>query len=180
MAVHWHIIPAGVLHGMLLAVIGVGTASLLRKRPVFLRWLVLPLVGWVAGWLSWVPVQISLNLGSSNLEVLLNLGFIWAALVWPLSSTGPAMERLLLPWFVFGLVSLLYCGVLALGPRSFSSRSLPLCILLGVLSGSLGCLLFWVALPGVPKYLSPLHGTIWGSLVGFGVWRAVKEAKASP
>lgn len=53
------VIPAGALHGAILAVIAVGASSLVwPSRPLF-RWLLLPAVGWVSGWLSFVPLGLS-------------------------------------------------------------------------------------------------------------------------
>ena len=51
----WHIIPAGAVHGALLAISTVALAAFLMRRNRFLRWTGIPIVGWFSGWLSLHP-----------------------------------------------------------------------------------------------------------------------------
>lgn len=57
----WHIIPAGACHGGLLAVVAAGCAVLLRRQKALVRWMALPVVGWLSGWLSWIPLRLSIS-----------------------------------------------------------------------------------------------------------------------
>ena len=58
--------------------------------------------------------------------------------------------------------------------RQLSQKHLSVHLLIGSLSGSLGSLSLWVELQSW-WYFSLIHGTIWGALVGFGVWKATRE-----
>ena len=151
----WHVIPAGGAHGALLALIAAGCAAGLWNQRAWIRWAAVPVVGWLAGWLSWIPLHLSIVEG----ELL-------KAILWPFSNSK---ELVLGLWQYFGLVSLLcYAGLQWL--RRFSPRHRWAPFAVGIGSGCLGSLWWWIEVE--PWYFSLLHGTIWGSLVGFGIWRA--------
>jgi len=75
------------------------------------------------------------------------------------------------------LVSLLYYRALTLG-RQLRTPDLRTHQLIASACGVLGSLWFW--LDSKPWYLSLLHGAIWGSLVGFGVWRFQRDVSSVP
>ena len=156
----WHVVPAGAVHGACLALVSIAVATILRHRSVSVRLLFWPLVGWSAGWLAWVPLEASLDESWWPLSDMVELN--WGLLVWPLQF--------------FGLVGVLYYGVLNLH-RGRNGASLPTHVRFGILSGVLGSLWFWIAIQ--PWYFSLLHGTIWGCLVGFGVWKSQQSPKTS-
>ena len=155
----WHIIPAGALRGALLALIAVSVAGRLWTASTCVRWLVLPVIGWVAGWLSWIPIQLSC-VPESWLKVL----------VWPFNGSG--LEALWGLLQYFGGVSLLYYFLLNIC-QQFSEERWWRHVLLGCASGVLGSLGFWM--PSGRWYFSLIHGAIWGALVGYGVWLAQRQ-----
>ena len=149
-AFSWHIIPAGALHGALLALVALGLARALYIRKPIVRWLAVPVSGYLAGFVSWAPLNASLGWG-------------WAQYAeW-------SLETLWWPYPYFGLVGLCYYFCLAIGKRLTDTRPL-VHIAIAVLSGVLGSLWWWVAWK--PWYFSVLHGSIWGTCVGFGLWRS--------
>ena len=155
----WHIIPAGAMHGASLAMIAVGATRLLWDRSVLIRWLGLPVVGWVSGWLSYIPIGLSVGTERHWFNVLF----------WPFVNHPQVGESLLGLWEYFGFVGAVYYALLNLW-RRLTERRLPLHLVMGSLSGCLGSLWCWVSFK--PWYFSFLHGAIWGSLVGFGVWKS--------
>ncbi len=169
----WAIVPAGALHGGLLAVISVGVAQWLRERRMRLRWAALPLMGWVCGWIPYAPIAFYVHLyfvpdfgGGGWLDKLLKA-------LWPFRLD---LESLWMPWHSFGLVGAIYYLLLSLC-RGLASRRLMTHLLIASLSGIAGSLWWWILFK--PWYLSVLHGAIWGSLVGFGVWKSQRAARAS-
>ena len=92
------------------------------------------------------------------------------ALAWPSHWDNGLWQ----PFVYFGFVGSLYYGFLSLC-RQLSQKRLSVHLLMGSLSGSLGSLLLWVERE--PWYFSLIHGTIWGALVGWGVWRAQRAAQ---
>ena len=62
----WAIVPAGACHGALLAVLTVGAARAMHWRPAIQRWIGVPLVGWFAGRLSFIPISIYMQSPTSN------------------------------------------------------------------------------------------------------------------
>lgn len=149
----WHIILAGGGHGAILAGVAAAAAFTLQAQALTMRWIAAPLVGWLAGWLSWVPMQLSIA----------DMG-VMAALRWPFVDS---LDQILIgPLRSFGLVSVLLYGGLNLSAWPLSSRSV--CVIMGIASGVLGSLWFWVVMG--PWYLALLHGGIWGALVGRGLY----------
>ena len=156
-------ISARALHGALLAIISAGLAVLLWPRQALIRWLALPLVGWVTGWVSSVPIAVVLFSRLSG-----------SVLLWPFGKLG--LGTLVSPYLSGGLVSVVWCGLL-ICHRPPSPRSIIWHLLAGTTSGVLGSLPWWLFM-FKPWYFSPLHGTIWGSLVGFGVWKSQRAPTA--
>ena len=154
----WHIIPAGVAHGALLAVLAAGWAAVWMRRPTAVRAAGAALVGWLAGWLSYVCLDLSVTeLRGVNTHAL------W----WSFQSDRLAWVWT--PFLRFGLVSALaYVGWNLLGLWNRTERAPHLMV--GMLSGAFGSLWWWASWN--LWYLAFLHGAIWGSLVGYGVWRS--------
>ena len=158
----WHLIPAGFAHGALLAVIAVWFSTLVWSQSALVRWILLPVVGWLSGWISYIPLDFSL---------VTDKGIIFAHLFWPLRG-GDFKEAVFGLWQYFGIVSAVYYLCLNLG-RRLSDRRLIVHLAIATLSGSLGSLWWWIEFK--PWYFSVIHGMIWGSLVGFGVWKSQRE-----
>ena len=154
----WGIIPAGMLHGGLLAVVSTGFASWLIRRGRLTQWAGVPLVGWVAGWLSWIPVQLYVSLADRG-ELLTRRDSLVAKMIdavrWPF--TGQAAERLVGPYSFFGFVGLL-CYVCWVPCRQWRSATLGAHVLVTSCSGCLGSLWWWSHWR--PWYFSLLHGAI--------------------
>ena len=168
LAFSWQIIPAGLTHGAVLAVASVGLATSLWTSAWPVRLVGAPVVGWLAGWLSFISIQLYISFtpimestgGLTRDEVL-------GALVWPFRALS--IETLWIPYPHFGLVGLGYYFLLNICRQLLATR-LAVHLLLGSVSGALGSWWWWMSYK--PWYLSLLHGTLWGSLVGFGVWRS--------
>ena len=174
----WSVIPAGAVHGAVLAILMVVASRWLARRRWWLKLTGSAVAGWAAGWLSWIPMELSLIDGSKGSEWGFGHGHgltpenIGTAFVWPLRLRA---EILYAPYLFFGLVAL--CGSLVFAyAHGFGIRRLGVWIALGVLSGVLGSLWWWAIFK--PWYLGVLHGTIWGALVGFGIWKAQRLESA--
>ena len=174
----WSIAPIlwillGALHGGLLASVSISMTTWLFKRHWFLRIAGFPLTGWLSGWLSCIPIMFSMTVSMSR--GALSASGVWEALTWPLQVWPRFVwETLWQPYFFFGFVGSIYYFFLSLC-RQLSQKHLAVHLLMGSLSGSLGFLLLWVERE--PWYFSLIHGTIWGALVGWGVWRAQRAAQ---
>ena len=162
----WTIVPAGACHGALLTVLTVGIARAMHWRPAIQRWIGVPLVGWLAGWLSFIPISLYMqSLTSNSIDPGLSAREIVRAL-WPFEwSVGSLWS----PYASFGLVAALYDFLLVV-LRQLRSPRLSRHLLMGGISGALGSLWWWCIYK--PWYLSLLHGAVWGTLVGFGVWKS--------
>ncbi len=167
------VIPAGAAHGALLALVCIGMGTTLSYSNRLLRWMGPLLVGWVAGWLSYIPLQLFKITAIPFNTPGLSIYDILKALTWPLQ--GLKVETVWMPYQFFGLVGVVYAGVLVLS-RSCMKQRLLAHLLMGSLSGSLGSLWWWMTWK--PWDFSFLHGTIWGSLVGFGVWKSQRAQTA--
>lgn len=162
---HWHLVSAGAMHGALLAVIAVVCASLAWNAKAALRWALVPVVGWLAGWISWIPLGFSIKIFERSIADVI---------FWPFR--GEAREAILGLWQYFGLVSAIH--YLLLCPlRGLADKRLNAQIASGVLSGVLGSLWWWIDIK--PWYFSLVHGAIWGSLAGFGVWKSQMNQSAT-
>ncbi len=149
----WHVIPAGAIHGGVLAFTAFSGARILASRSLRLRLLVAAPLAWVAGVVSWIP----LNRSAFDEPWLRSLTWSFR------DGLGTAVGA---PFQYFGFVAGLYYLFLVLRGRRGSSLAAHL--LTAAASGVLGSLWWWIAME--PWYFSPLHGTIWGTLVGAGAW----------
>ena len=147
-----HIMLAGMAHGALLALIPVTSAWLLRSKRWWVNMLAIPIVGWVSGWLSFIPF-----------DAYFGRSFHLVTLVWPF------FRPLWTPYAYFGLVGGLYYLLLNI-ERLLSGNAILRHMFWGSFGGFLGSLGWWAFFK--PWWFSLIHGTIWGSLVGFGVWKA--------
>jgi hypothetical protein len=149
----WVIVPGGALHGAALAAIPLAVAMAVSRRPLWFRLLLLPVVGWTAGYVSWIPLH---HWG---------LDETWGdSLRWAFDNEASFGSVGSTPFRQFGLVAVIYFLALTLrGGR----RSLAGYLTFGICAGVLGSLWWWIELG--PWYFAPIHGTIWGTLVGIGM-----------
>lgn len=164
---HWSIIPGGALHGALLAAIPVGYAAVSSRMPRWVQWALVPVAGWLSGWLAWAAI---LWVGGFQDEGwrMLNPGAVARLITWPVAAAGHKTDAVWIPYLYFGLVGTVFSTLLLLARRA-ASRDAVIPILIGIASGVLGSLWWWIAWGR--WYFSLLHGTIWGALVGYGLWR---------
>jgi hypothetical protein len=154
----WQVIPAGFLHGAVLAAIPACLASRLQSKSSAVRLLVAPVLGWLTGYLSWIPIERWV------------IDHSWSqSIFWVLNSSNP-MDALTNPFAFFGLVAGILYLLLAFGGLRKRNSSAP--IAMAVCAGVLGSLWFWWGFR--PMYFALIHGTIWGTLVGLGVQQALK------
>ena len=144
----WDIVPAGVLHGGVLA--AAGCLGLLWNRHAQWprRMLTAVAVAWVAGYLSWQPLRMSLDRTLAGSMWPFDLSWQWV-LASPLAH--------------FGLVA----GIFSLA-RPVDEMSSPRRLIVALAAGIAGSLWWWIAYE--QWYLSPLHGAIWGTAVGLSTW----------
>ena len=152
----WHIVPAGALHGAVLALIAVGLASKFYSALSFRWWLGFLLAGYAAGWLSWIPISFSAFRNPVLKSVFWPVGTDDFGILWG-------------PYHAFGLVSAIYYLVLTRF-GVFQKRNLAAHLAAATVSGVLGSLWFWIIFS--QWYLALLHGAVWGIPVGFSVWRS--------
>jgi hypothetical protein len=156
----WHLIPAGAVHGGLLAMFAFGLATLLSKRSLGMRLAAALPLAWIAGFASWIP----LNRSAFDQPWL-------KSLTWPFHAGWN--DALLGPLTSFGLVALVYYVTLTLvcaKPRSLATH-----VLCASAGGVLGSLWWWITFQ--PWYFSLLHGAIWGVCVGAGAWSACRGGR---
>ncbi len=151
----WTVVPAGALHGGTLAIVpGLSALATTTWRPVF-RVLVAPPVGWVAGYVSWIPLMRSIS------------GDSWGKIL-----SGPFRETTVIgaalaPFLDFGFVSAIYLLCLSfVGLR----RSRAVHVIYAVCAGIAGSLWFWAIVER--WYVALIHGSVWGSLTGLGMHTA--------
>ena len=155
----WHVVPAGAVHGAILATVAHRVGVALRPRSLHMRAAVAMPLGWVAGVLSWIPLNVSV------------FGASWRdSVTWPLEDGWQG--ALLTPFQYFGLVALLYYTGVSLGLTR--ARRLITQITVGSIAGMLGSLWWWVG--AKPWYFAIVHGAIWGTLVGIGIWTSQRRA----
>jgi hypothetical protein len=157
----WLTVPAGALHGAMLAVIPVAAHfAVFGWRLVSRCALAIP-VGWLAGYLSWIPLHRWV------------IDEPWRkSLLWPFegdSGLGVAWS----PFAYFGIVSGLYFLCLSIFARR---RSWAVQVACATGAGVLGSLWFWSEFQ--PWYFAAIHGTIWGVLVG-GAASVMSEVMAA-
>jgi hypothetical protein len=156
----WHLIPAGAVHGAVLAVCAFGLAARLSKRSLGVRLAAALPLAWIAGFASWIP----LNRSAFDQPWL-------RSLTWPFHSAWN--DTLVAPLTSFGLVALVY--YLALVLLRGKPRSLATHMLCASAAGALGSLWWWILFE--PWYFSLLHGAIWGACVGAGVWGVSRRGR---
>ena len=151
----WHIVPAGFIHGALLAYFSAAAANIAGKKKSF-QLILFPVVGYIAGWISGIPLTLSI---SDKPE--------WSVLWWPLEQSQ-GYEMMVAPFLHFGLVSALYYfGLVVLDVRS--KKNIFLHVFTAAAAGVLGSLYWWLSLDALR--VSFLHGSIWGLGAGFGYWK---------
>ena len=169
----WNVFIVGAAKGSLLALTIVGPAGALWQRKAVTRWIAIPIVGWISSWLSHIPIMGYLDLWAlqhSNrpAEVLLNV------ISWPFITAGLPIRTQPLWGFLWPhlyFVGHMYFYLLTIR-RVFSSKKLWVHIVAASASGSVGSLL-WGGRDMV--LFTVFGGTIWGSLVGFGVWKSQQD-----
>ncbi len=150
----WHIVPAGALHGALLACLSLACAWWLLPLGAAARWTLAPSGGYLIGYATYLPLALSAGL---DLNVFL------------FSGGNDGAMRVTWPLMAFGLVALVACmawGSLGL----LSSRSLALHLAIGSAAGVLGSLWWWSGFE--QTWFALPHGILWGCCVGFGAWKA--------
>jgi hypothetical protein len=152
----WHVVPAGMAHGGLLAAGAAWAAGLARERSLGQRLLGVPLSGWITGLVAWAPLCASLEFGFLPDPPWL---VVWS------------------PFFQMGLAtSIAYAGWAVLG--GLRSVRLAVHVAIGVAAGVLGSAWWWIEWEkGDAWRYFPLHGVTWGVLVGLAAWRAARRAE---
>jgi hypothetical protein len=150
----WDIVPAGVLHGGILAVAGCLGALWNHRARWARRLLTAATVGWVAGYVSWQPLRMSLD-----------RTFGWS--LWPFDQSWPWL--IASPFAHFGLVASILCVVWGADRRTGVGS-----VAVTLAAGIGGSLWWWIAYE--QWYLSLLHGAIWGTAVGLSVWSHASAA----
>ncbi|MBI3324487.1 MAG: hypothetical protein HYZ92_04320 [Candidatus Omnitrophica bacterium] len=167
----WTVVLGGAGHGALLATIPIGAAWYLTRVSPLVSWLAIPIIGWLSGWLAWAAIMLAISVtqGPSLRDLLQAVG-------WPFLGPQPFPDLLWTPYPYFGLVGGIYCFLLSVCAQ-LKRASAVHHVLSASLSGIIGSLLFWIS--SKVWWFSLLHGTIWGLLVGFGVWQAQRQAAGS-
>ncbi len=152
----WHIVPAGAVHGALLALIAALFSALFYERTLAARLAVLPLMGWLAGCVSFGPLNLSLGWHWDMYAFWKKPGEAY----WPFQAFGLVATAAFLGWAVFKLLR---------------ARRLLAQLLATIFAGMAGSLWWWLSMESHHWYYSLLHGTVWGSAVGLGVWSVYRE-----
>lgn len=151
----WHVVPAGAVHGGMLAVVAFAVGGAFSTRRVRARLAVALPLAWIAGFVSWIP------LNRSAFDEPWAKSFSWALHEeWSAAMLGPFQY--------FGFVALLY--YLAVALYLTRERRLTAHVTVAAIAGIVGSLWWWITIG--PWYFSVLHGAIWGSFVGVGAWNA--------
>jgi len=159
---HWHVIPAGFIQGSTLAALSVGAGILGRHLKWPLRWFVALPIGWIVGYLSWIPLDMSIF--DERLSKAVRL--IGDTDSWNDVFAGPIQ-------LFGGVATILYLGVAYTPTRPRLGKAL----IVGTAAGVLGSLWFWI---GDQWYFSLLHGTVWGCLVGLALSKTGSLPDAVP
>jgi hypothetical protein len=131
-----------------------------KWRPIYRLLLVIP-IGWVAGYLSWIPLD------------RWALDEPWGrSLLWPFQEE-PWFGVTWTPFAYFGMVAALFFLCLCIWGRK-PSRVTQVACASG--AGVFGSLWFWFEFQ--PWYFAAIHGTLWGLLVGWGGFLANKAGEA--
>ena len=149
---NWLVVPGGAVHGAIMAIVPLTAALTLSGWRVGYQVLVAPVVGWIAGYVSWILLH----------HWVFDKGWS-ASLVWPLQIDG-WLGVAWAPFPYFGAVSAIaYVSLTAGGLGRSRARTAALMTFAGVLGS------FWWWLEFGPWYFAAIHGTIWGVLVGWGI-----------
>ncbi len=148
----WHILIAGLFHGALIAFFVFFYQQLFIRKKIILKYMNALPFSWIAGYISYFPLALSIS--PSNFLSDVYLTFSLEYLYWPLQS--------------FGLV----VGVFAILALIFDKKLVTHRIILipvGIVSGILGSLWFWLSINKSFWHFSVFHGSIWGILTGLGL-----------
>lgn len=165
----WPVIPLGAFHGALLAILSVGLAALLWEHNPRIRWMGFLITGWLSGWISFIPFALYHYASAWS---VFGWEDVWSAFMWPFEGWHKA-RPIWVPYICFGLVGLVNYFFLNLR-RQLTAKKLVRHLIVGCGSGTVGSLWFWITFQA--WQFSLIHGMIWGSLVGFGVWKAQRVA----
>ncbi len=155
-AMQWHIIPAGALHSLTLALIPLIFASAMSEKKLFARIIGMVAAGYVAGWVSGIFLGFSIDQKWTPER-------LW----WPVRYGFSVEDTLLSPFSFFGLVSAFYFFYLRILNGMRESR-VQLHVLAAALCGVLGALWFWNDIHA--WHIGIIHGIIWGVCTGLGTW----------
>jgi len=103
----------------------------------------------------------------------LELSVFWKIFAIDFNSTADLNELWTIVCF-FGLVGSIYYSLLCVFQLLYIKKLLNH-LIMGVASGIIGSLQFWIIYGDGLWYFSLLHGTIWGSFVGYGIWVNVRD-----
>jgi hypothetical protein len=150
----WHVVPAGAIHGAVLALCSVAAAMVLSRNHLGARLLAAPVIGWVSGYASWIPLNLS------TFDEPLGQSLAWPfRQEWQRAAVGPF-------WY-FGLVAAVhYLCLVSTSPAM--RRRLSVQVTCAAAAGTLGSLWWWFAWER--WYFSAIHGAIWGVCVGAAAW----------
>lgn len=164
----WSYIPAGACHGGLLALVAARCAVALRNRHVALRVAAAPCVGWLSGYLSFIPFYaVEWRHPPTGDLILMWVQWPWGGLAGPPSYA---------PLRAFGTVGMLLYLWIVLG--SFRASGLRRQIAAAVVAGVVGSAWWWFSWE--PWFLCMVHGPVWGVLVGLGLWRWARRERGTP
>lgn len=157
---HWHILLAGFIHGSILTVIALRAAHFLLPKTSAVRWAGILGAGYAAGWISYIPLRISINSNQTLKEIM-------SAFWWPFSN-GFNFDILWSPFMTFGAVTALYAFLLIrLAVRGNQTAFAHFGA--AAISGVLGSFWWWNGFER--PYFCLLHGAVWAIFVGLGVWK---------
>ncbi|HET7697996.1 MAG TPA: hypothetical protein VFK57_19940 [Vicinamibacterales bacterium] len=152
----WEVVPAGALHGGVLAFAGIAGALWAQGAGWPRRVLTAMAAGWLGGYVSWHPLRVTIDsaIGSSR---------------WPFDQSWDWMA--LAPLAHFGLVAAVFCLAWPSGRPSRAHRFAA-----ALAAGIVGSLWWWISYE--QWYLSPLHGAIWGAAVAVAAGSRASVAAA--
>jgi hypothetical protein len=157
---HWHVIPAGAVHGAVLAAVAFGVGNVLSRQGLRGRLAAALPLAWLAGFAAWIPLNRSA------------FDQAWStSLTWPFHGGWVAI--VVSPFQYFGFVVLMYYALVALWLNR-EGRLTPH-VAFAALAGVLGSLWWWIAIG--PWYFSVLHGVIWGTFVGIAAWVSQRNGR---
>ena len=156
----WQIIPMGAIHGAIIAFLTIGASILLYNRNKILFVIFTPFIGWIAGHYSFPPLLWGIYpSGSFSWENYWGIFFNY--------ERSFDITELYVPYMYFGLAASIYYLFICVFKQLYNEKLLYQ-LLMGIVSGVLGSLWFWITTE--QWYFSLLHGTVWGAFVGYGIW----------